>query len=939
MESPTVMFSRLAVHQDFVWFFSLLGWSFALILWRRHPQRGSAWPWLPWAAAAAIATALVQFGMFSPTFDLFQARLVPGTVAIYRPARIDPYWLGDVVIGFAEAAMAAGWLWQGLRRPGAAARVGAGVLLAALAVWRALVPAPAGGWLPAAALLGAAALWPGLRTARASRAGLLLAAAMPWLSTIGPVAGWLGMLQRAGPPQPAGLVAGGAQLIAGSLILLALAREGRAALAPAARAQLARDARPYLPVGLAVLGFGIAVGVQTGRDNRHEIQQNRLRQTAGQALVFDGALLAPLRSPEFRLERVAGAAADGDTRTEFSRFVADGALRGAERRLAEVALTSPFLHAARIVVIHDGWLVAVASTRPPGPPGTVELLRRATADDLARWAAAQPHVEEPPVPEIGRLYYTRAPILGPDGRLAGWLDGVREEYVLSVERRWRAAPFVVTALALVILAQMLSQQWSARLREAALRDAAVAAESSRVKTAFLAKVSHELRTPLQSILGYSELLQQAPRGEPDRGRLAALRQHGELMLRLVNDLLDLSAVEAGAFRLIERPVPLAELVRQTVESLRPRAQAKGLALDFRADGRVPGWVMADAERLRQLLLNLLGNALKFTAHGRIDVVLESGGTAPGGGAWVDLAVSDTGPGIAAGDQRRIFEPFQRLDPAAPHEGAGLGLALVAALCRSMGGEITVESDGRSGTTFRARLALRPAASSPSGRPEAPVALAGRKILVADDNPLVRELFRSYLGGLGAACVVAADGGEALARAPGCDAVVLDLAMPGRGGLDVARSLRTAGLTMRIVGVSAHAGAVERERARAAGMDAFLAKPVELADLAAALEPAAGAGGGDWGDEPALRARLAKHFRAEAGAQGEAVARALEREDWPGVAAAAHYLKSSAAVVRDDRLYRACGRLQAAAEAGGGPEAAAAWQECRAALAGWIASSA
>lgn len=931
------MFSRLAVHQDFLWFFALLGWSFALVLWRRHPRRTTDWPWLPWAAAAGVATALVQFGMFSPTFDAFQARLIPGTVSNYRPARVDPYWLGDVLIGFAEAAMAAGWIWLGLARRSRVVRAALIVLVLGLAVGRALLPDPPAWGLAVAVALAGGLRWRRLAAQRISRAGLCGAILLPWLSTIGPAAAYLGMVQRDGPPQPVGLLASTFQLLVSGLVLWGLVRGSLAVLTPEARAQLRRDARPYVPVAVAVLVGGVALGVQTGRDNRHEIQQNRLRQTAGHAHVFPGELLAPLASPSFRFEPVGGLAADGGPRTEFSDYLAGGALRDAERRLAEVALSSPFLHAARILVLHDGWIVAVASTRPNGPSGTIELVRRATADDLARWEAAEPHVEESPVPEIGQFYYTRGPILTRDGRMVGWLDGVRQEYFLSMERRWRAAPFVVTGLALIILAQMFSHQWSARLREAAVRAAAVAAESSRVKTAFLAKVSHELRTPLQSILGYSELLQAELRGDAERARVAAIRQHGKLMLRLVNDLLDLSAVEAGAFRLVEKPVQFVALVRQTVEGLRPRAEAKGLALDFRADGAIPPWLMADGERVRQLLLNLAGNALKFTERGSVSIALEAAPrTGPSEYFNVRLVVADTGPGIPRADQQRIFEPFQRLDPAAPLEGAGLGLALVSALCRSMRGDIAVESDGRTGSIFRARLGFRVVPKTVMDGAVAVARLAGRRVLVADDSPLVRELFRSHLAGLGAHCRLAPDGEQAISLAPDCDAVVLDLAMPRIDGPEVARRLRASGSRALIIGVSAHAGAAERERALAAGMDVFLTKPVELASLAAALEPLAqGSPAVPAAGEAALRKQLEDQFRAEASAQAAAVAQSLARADWPEVAAKAHYLKSSAAVVRDDRLFAACGRMQEAAESGDADAAGAAWSECRLALQRWV----
>ena len=300
---------------------------------------------------------------------------------------------------------------------------------------------------------------------------------------------------------------------------------------------------------------------------------------------------------------------------------------------------------------------------------------------------------------------------------------------------------------------------------------------------FLALVCHELRTPLQTILGQGELLQRDATDADARARLAAIGQQGALMLRLVNDLLDWRAIAGGEFRLVARPVDLGALVAQTVASCRPAAAAKGLALDCHAAADAPGWVRLDGDRVRQVLLNLLGNAIKFTVRGRIDVRLTAGAS----GRGAALEVVDSGPGIAPAEQARIFRPFVRLERTASAEGAGLGLALAARLCRRLGGALAVTSDGRSGATFTAQFAA-PACAAPveTVAPRAPATLHGRRVLIADDNPLVRELYAAHLGRLGACCETVADGERAAARAGSGDfaAVVLDLSMPGLDGYEV-----------------------------------------------------------------------------------------------------------------------------------------------------------
>ena len=495
--------------------------------------------------------------------------------------------------------------------------------------------------------------------------------------------------------------------------------------------------------------------------------------------------------------------------------------------------------------------------------------------------------------------------------------------------------FLFGAVGVITLGYMLHRERVLRQQIALER----AEESASVKTSFLAKVSHELRTPLQGLLGYSELLHAEATTDAARTRLAALRQNGELMLRLVNDLLDLTAIEAGGFRFRERSTGLPALVRETGESLRPRAEAKGLALHIEVAADFPPWVACDGERFRQILLNLLGNAVKFTDLGRIEVALRLIERTAPDTCLIELAVRDTGPGISPAEHALLFQPFSRLDLTAPQEGSGLGLALAAALCRQAGGDLTLESDGRNGACFRARLRVRIDGPPPvPPRPADPFpTLSGRRILVVDDNSLVRDLFAAWLADCGAVCESAADGEQALALAQErmFDAVILDLSLPRLDGRAVARRWRAEGRTWRIIGVSAHASDGDRTQALAAGMDAFLSKPVGFAHLAAAL-----AAGVPVRPAPEkhdrLRAELATRFRATAADDAARVTDALTRHDWPALHARAHHLKSSAGVVGDEALYAACTTLEDAAESHDATAAAAAWARCKSALAPWVA---
>jgi signal transduction histidine kinase/ActR/RegA family two-component response regulator len=933
------------VHQDFFWFAALCLWIAAVLAWRRHPERLQAWNWVPGAGVAGLGTAIAQLLMFNPTFDMFQDRLIPGSVANYRPAAIDPHAFTDALMAAVAVAGVALWAGEWLGRVRSAAWRWAvwPIAVAVLAIQ--VADGVQGAWVIAAATLGAAIkFWPATKGNWMARVGLVAAAAGPFCSTIGPLAVEIGLAQRVGPPTPMGLAMAAASGLLGALVLGGLLRGMWRRQPPETAGALRQDLRWAVVAAVVWIATGVVVALRVGADNRGEVQENRLRAAAAQAKVFNPELLAPLKDPSFRIEIRSGV---GEPIAAHAPWLRGNKLEAAQRRLAQVMIATPFLESARILVVHEGWLAAVATSDRLAGDGQVELLRRATPDDLHRWTNPHPYVEESPVHEMGYPYYCRVPILAEDGKMLGWLDCVRREYFLSVERRWRAAPFLVTALGIGLLGLLVVQRQSNRESISAQRAAAEAEAGNRIKSVFLANVSHELRTPLQNILGYGELLGREPAPEERRGHLAALRGQAELMLRLVNDLIDLSAVDAGAFQLAESTVALEPLVRDTAESLRPRAAAKGLDLTCALEPGLPPWVSVDGARVRQVLLNLLGNAVKFTDRGRVSVRL-SGLAAADGGWRLRLEVEDTGPGIPPEQQARLFQAFSRLEQTAGKEGTGLGLAIAARLCAAMGGGLRVESDGRSGSRFiaefLARVAAEPAREAATFVPPSVVPVERPSVLIAEDNTLMRDLFIRGLSERGASCRAVGDAAAALAAmAEGAPHVlVLDLGLGNADGLSLLPQVRALAPECRVVVVSAHAGVAERERVRAAGVEAFLTKPVALDTLWTAVsgrrEPAPAELPDYFAQSPALAAEARRVFVAELPAWTEIVEAAQRRGDLVTVRRQAHYLRSSALAVRATEVFHAAADLERVAAAGDLGAAEPAWRRCQSALRDWAAET-
>ncbi|MDC8760905.1 response regulator, partial [Janthinobacterium fluminis] len=364
--------------------------------------------------------------------------------------------------------------------------------------------------------------------------------------------------------------------------------------------------------------------------------------------------------------------------------------------------------------------------------------------------------------------------------------------------------------------------------------------ANRAKSVFLANMSHELRTPLNSVIGFSRLMADSTHMLDDEKRnLAIIHRSGNHLLTLINDILELSKIEAGRLSAQTEVAGLDGLLQEVMDMVSVRAVQAGIALRLDAAG-LPAAARLDATKLRQVLLNLMSNAVKFGLRGA--VTLQARGAALGGEQWeLQFAVSDEGVGIAAADQQRIFEPFIQADGA--KEGTGLGLTISREFVRLMGGELSLESAPGQGAVFRFAIPVQ-AASAAAPAPASEVAgLAppqrGKRILVVDDNADGRELLDKLLAPLGFAVEHAADGAAALAAIAAWrpELVFMDWRMPGLDGLEVTRRVRAhAALAQpRIVMLTASAFEEEKQAALAAGADEFLRKPVERAQLYQALE--------------------------------------------------------------------------------------------------------
>ncbi len=437
----------------------------------------------------------------------------------------------------------------------------------------------------------------------------------------------------------------------------------------------------------------------------------------------------------------------------------------------------------------------------------------------------------------GIRFYAGVPLFAPDGLPVGTLCVIDTRPRTLTKQQQDG---------LTSLARLVEQQFSLRKKAKELTDARKEADrANRAKNYFLAAMSQEIRTPLNGVVGMCELLALTQLSEQQSEYAATALSSGKVLLNLVNDVLDVSTIEADDFSLDEEDFCPRALMSATLKSVAGPAKAKGLDLQFHLDEPVPAHVKGDLVRIQQILLNLIENALKFTARGSVRIHLAFEPDASG--FLLKASVTDTGIGTSDETQLGLFQPFTQADPSIARRfgGAGLGLAICRRLTERMGGTIGLESEAGVGSRFFFTLRLQPShppvVASP---PESPTHASRRSlnVLLVDDNPVNIRVGERMLNVLGHRVVSASSGREAIAQLEQTpfDVVLMDLHMPGLNGVETTQAVRgstSRGADVWIIASTADADPMAATACRMHGMNDVVPKPLTLEKLAAALRRA------------------------------------------------------------------------------------------------------
>ena len=427
--------------------------------------------------------------------------------------------------------------------------------------------------------------------------------------------------------------------------------------------------------------------------------------------------------------------------------------------------------------------------------------------------------------------YAGVPLITPDGHALGTL--------CVIDHRPRQLSSAQLTILEMLGRQVVTQLELRRTRGLALR-------ASAAKSEFLATMSHEIRTPLNGVLGLTDLLLDTPLSAPQRELASTVRACGDHLLAVLNDVLDFSKLESGKLTIEHIAVDVAQLLSQVVAVMAPAARAKGLTLEATCALGQASHRVGDPTRIRQGLLNLLGNAIKFTAAGRVTARVEARGSA----TEVRFTVCDTGIGIAAEHLPALFQRFSQGDSSMTRRygGTGLGLAITRRIIDLMGGQVGVTSELGVGSEFWFQLPL----AHPAPLEREPVVIAddraasslqGLRVLVADDSATNRVITTKLLQRLGCCPMLAETGASAIDawRTGACDIILMDCQMPVMDGLEATRRIRHSGgahAAIPIIALTASELDADREECLRAGMTGFLSKPINVASLEAALRQAA-----------------------------------------------------------------------------------------------------